>query len=260
MNTLEFRNITFSYKDNLVFDNLSLKIKKGQNTMIIAPLACGKTTLAKLFQNKLKKKGEYLINGVEVVNSNAYVVDRFVNVVYKNDDYDSYKVVDLLFDNVLLDDLKEQEKEVQKIIKYFNLNDIISYKLNDLTIELKYYILIIINLIKKDIYLVIDDLLCYLKKEYINKIYTFAKKNKITIINISSRLDEVFFSSYLICLYNNNIAMEGEILSCLKEEKLLKRLGYKLPFMYDLSLQLNYYEVLKGIYLDYEELEANIWK
>ena len=54
--------------------------------------------------------------------------------------------------------------------------------------------------------------------------------------------------------------MEGEVLSCLKEEKLLKRLGYKLPFIYDLSLQLNYYEVINKIYLDNKSLEEAVWK
>ena len=90
--------------------------------------------------------------------------------------------------------------------------------------------------------------------------YKYSKKNKITIINISSDLNDVLYSEYMICLYNGKIAMEGDVISCLKEEKLLKRLGFKLPFLYDLSLQLNYYDVLNDIYLDYESLEDAIWK
>ena len=53
--------------------------------------------------------------------------------------------------------------------------------------------------------------------------------------------------------------MEGDILSCLKEEKLIKRLGFKLPFMFDLSLQLNYYEVLDNVYLDKDKMIEKIW-
>ena len=54
--------------------------------------------------------------------------------------------------------------------------------------------------------------------------------------------------------------MEGDVLSCLKEERLIKRLGFKLPFLFDLSLQLNYYEVLDDIYLDFKSMENAIWK
>ena len=73
-------------------------------------------------------------------------------------------------------------------------------------------------------------------------------------------VNDVFNSEYIVFIYKGKIAMEGEVLSCLKEEKLIKRLGYKLPFMYDLSLQLNYYDVLDDIYLDYKDMENAIWK
>ncbi len=256
MNTLELKNVSFGYEDIQIFKNLSIKIKKGHNVTIAGKMAIGKTTLAKIFNNKLKVSGEYLINGVEVVKANDYVVDRFVNVLLLNNDFDNKKVIDLLFDK-LGDDNND---EIKSIISYFNIEDYLNNKLNELSIDLKYYILIIINLLDKEKYLILDDILCYLRNNQVKKVYSYAKKNKVTIVNIASNLDNIFYSEYLICLYNCNIAMEGEILSCLKEERLLKRLGFKLPFMYDLSLQLNYYEVLDDIYLDYKDMENAIWK
>lgn len=256
MNKLQLRNICFSYDENQVFNNISIDVKKSHNITIIGNIASGKSTLKKIFNNEIEFKGDYLINGVEVVDANKYVVDRFINVVDDSSDYDNQTVIDLLFDK--LGD--ENQENIKNVSKYFLLDDILNLKIKQLSINLKYYLLIIYQLLDLDKYLIIDDLLCYLSMEQVKKVYCYAKKNKVTIINITSSLDNIFYSEYIYFIYNGKIAMEGEIQSCLKEEKLIKRMGYKLPFMYDLSLQLNYYNVLDDIYLDYKSMENAIWK
>ena len=253
MNKLELKSISYKNKDNLILDDISFKVEQGVNLSIVGNIS-GKSTLALILKNKLKKDGDYLINGVEVVKSNAYVVDRFVSVVTKDDDFDDESIIDILFD------MYDDKDKVDEIVKYFKIDKYLKYKLEELTDEIKYYIFIILNITNNKSFLVIDDLLCYLTNKQIELIYKYAKKNKISIIDITSNLDNVLNSKYLIALYNGSIAMEGDMLSCLKEEKLLKRLGFKLPFMYDLSLQLNYYEVINDIYLDYKKLEEAIWK
>ena len=223
MNTLELKNISFSYDDIQVFKDLSIKVKKGHNISIIGNIASGKTTLTNIFNYSIKTNGEYIINGVEVVKENDYVIDRYINTLSITNKYDNKKVIDLIFDK-LGDDNSE---DIKNVVSYFKIDDYLNNKINELSYELKYYILIIINLLDKDKYLILDD---------------------------------VFNSEYIVFIYKGKIAMEGEVLSCLKEEKLIKRLGYKLPFMYDLSLQLNYYDVLDDIYLDYKDMENAIWK
>jgi len=259
MNALRLQNITYSYEEDKILDKFNLEVKKGHNICICASDSMGKSTLAKLFKYKIKYLGSYYINEVEVVKANSYIIDNFVNVVTFDNNLENKKVVDLLFDAFKDLDEENQTKEVNKIIRYFKIKDSLTFKYNELSIENKYYLYLIINLLCKDKYLVIDNILCYLRKSMIDKIYSYAKKNKVTIINITANLEEVFYSEYMICLYHGKIAMEGDIISCLKEERLLKRLGFKLPFMYDLSLQLNYYEVIDGIYLDEDEMISKIW-
>ena len=151
MNTLELRDITY----NDVLNNISIKIKKGSNISIIGSSDCGKTCLNNILKYKLKFKGSYLINGVEISNTNKYLVDRYVNNVENK--YDNKKIIDILFD--AYEDLEEEKKELEinKVLKYFTLNKYAKYKINDLTLEYKYYFLIIMELLKKDTYLVIDD-------------------------------------------------------------------------------------------------------
>lgn len=251
MNKIELKNISFSYDDIQVFKNLSITIKKGHNVTIVGSVASGKTTLTKIFNNKIKYNGQYLINGSKVDNE----LKDTINSVSLSNKYDNKKVIDLLFDK-----LGDNSTEIKNIVSYFDIEDYLNKKICDLTKELKYYVLVLINTLDKDKYLVLDDILCYLNKDHIKKVYSYAKKNKVTIIDITSTLDNVLYSDYLVCLYNCRIAMEGEVMSCLKEERLLKRLGHKLPFMYDLSLQLNYYDVLNDIYLNYKDMENAIWK
>ena len=118
---------------------------------------------------------------------------------------------------------------------------------------------IIAALLKKTDYLVLDDVLCHLNKEQIKNIFLYAKKNKIAVINFTTNINEVLYSEYLIVLYNKKIAIEGPTMETLKEETLLKRLGFALPFMVDLSTQLNYYEIIDEIYLDQDEMVKKIW-
>ena len=46
----------------------------------------------------------------------------------------------------------------------------------------------------------------------------------------------------------------------LKNEKLLKRLGFNMPFIIELSNLLNNYNLVNKIYLDKESLVKDVWK
>lgn len=244
---LELKDISYSN----ILNNISFKINEGDNLSIIGNIASGKTTLCNILNNRLKYNGSYLIND-EVVNKT--IVNNNVILINNCYLYDNDKVVDIFFDEI------NDEDKIKKIVKTFNIDRLLNIRLEELNKADRYYILIILALLSNKKYIVIDDILCNLRKKYIENIYKYAKKNKISIINVASTLDNVLFSDYVIFLYKSKIAMEGNVIDTLKEEKLIKRLGFRLPFMYDLSLQLNYYEVLDDIIIDREKMVDKIWK
>jgi ABC-type multidrug transport system ATPase subunit len=244
---LELKDISYSN----ILNNISFKINEGDNLSIIGNIASGKTTLCNILNNRLKYNGSYLIND-EVVNKT--IVNNNVILINNSYLYDNDKVVDIFFDEI------NDEDKIKKIVKNFNIDRLLNIRLEELNKADRYYILIILALLSNKKYIVIDDILCNLRKKYIENIYKYAKKNKISIINVASTLDNVLFSDYVIFLYKSKIAMEGNVIDTLKEEKLIKRLGFRLPFMYDLSLQLNYYEVLDDIIIDREKMVDKIWK
>ena len=139
-----------------------------------------------------------------------------------------------------------------------------------------------INLSKKTLsrykeYYVIDDNFTYdellnnkrviffnvlnnLKENELNKLFRFLKDNDIKFINITNNMELCLYTDYLIILDNDNVLIEGSTLEVLKNDKLLKRLGFELPFLVDLSLLLKDYNLVNKIYLNNESLVGALWK
>lgn len=104
------------------------------------------------------------------------------------------------------------------------------------------------------------DILSYidngLKSQIISKL---KSKNKI-IINYTSNIEETLLLEYLMVTNKDAIIMEGLTTLVLQEEKILKRLGFGLPFIVELSSGLKYYHIIDKIYFDPESLVNDLWK
>ena len=125
-------------------------------------------------------------------------------------------------------------------------NEIVVNKLDDLR-----------NL--KSSFIVFNDFLRLLNNHEKEILLSNLEKKNIHFVNITSDIEEALYADELKVVYHNRVMLEGSTVSVLKEEKLLKRLGYKLPFMVDLSLQLNAYNLIDSIFLDEEVLVDKLW-
>ena len=72
-------------------------------------------------------------------------------------------------------------------------------------------------------------------------------------------VEQTLYFEYLYVLKNGKIAIEGKTQAVLKEEKIMKRLGFSLPFYINLSKQLGYYGLSHQICTNKEELEESLW-
>jgi hypothetical protein len=108
-------------------------------------------------------------------------------------------------------------------------------------------------------FIVFNDVIRYLKQKDKERLFTKLEEKDIHYVNITSDIEEALNSHKLIIINNNKIVIEGCTISVLKEEKILKRLGIKLPFVVDLSLQLNYYGLINSMYLDEEVMVNKLW-
>lgn len=81
---IEFKNVSFSYGDNLpvILENINIKIQAGQTIAITGPTGSGKTTLVNLIPRLLEaSEGQVLIDGVDVRNIPLYTLRKHIGVV-----------------------------------------------------------------------------------------------------------------------------------------------------------------------------------
>ncbi|HEY8363007.1 MAG TPA: ABC transporter ATP-binding protein [Tissierellaceae bacterium] len=66
-NSIEFKNVSFSYDDNEVLKNINITFKKGGKYLIVGPSGGGKSTLLKLLRKYFNpSKGEILVDGKDL--------------------------------------------------------------------------------------------------------------------------------------------------------------------------------------------------
>lgn len=124
--------------------------------------------------------------------------------------------------------------------------------------ELKISILSSILENKKTI--VFFNVLTYLDNDFKRLVIDYLRRKNKRIINYTSEIEETLLLDYLVVIYDNKIIMEGKKEAVLKEEKILKKIGFHVPCIVDLSNSLVYYDLLDKIYYDNESLVDSLWK
>ena len=200
-----------------------------QNISLIGTASSGKTSLLRVLEQQ-------------------YKVPR----VYKNN---------MFFNSSVEDELKylilntNQKKLVQDLLLNVNL------KIRPLDLSNKQKIkLSVLKALLHNKYISFDNILVYLDKRDRDLIMKYMKQEKIKYIIVSNDLNDLFDTEKTYIMNDGKIIAYGDSDKILLEEKLLKRLGFKLPFMIDLSLQLRDYRLINSIYLDKQKLIDKLWK
>ncbi|NQP33990.1 ABC transporter ATP-binding protein [Streptococcus suis] len=82
---IEFKNVSKSYGDNLVLDNVNLRINTGEFICIIGTSGSGKTTLTRMI-NKMETPtgGEIFVDGVSIKNLDDVTLRRQIGYVIQS--------------------------------------------------------------------------------------------------------------------------------------------------------------------------------
>jgi len=86
------------------------------------------------------------------------------------------------------------------------------------------------------------------------------KKSYNTVAIICKNIEETLYLDYLIIVHENKVIMEGQTKEVLNEEKIIKKLGFNMPLITELSSGLKYYGVVNKKYYDIESLVEDLWK
>ena len=140
----------------------------------------------------------------------------------------------------------------------FNCEDLLTKE--NLTFIDKLKINILTTLTNKEKTYVFFNVLTYLDNPFKLKLIKYLKDNQKRIINYTLDIEETLLFDYIIVIHDQKIIMEGPTKDILTEEKILKKLGFNLPFVVELSNGLKYYGLIPEIYFDNESLVQALWK
>ena len=104
------------------------------------------------------------------------------------------------------------------------------------------------------------NVLTYLDKEFKERLIKYLKLGNKRIINYTTEIEETLLLDYVIVIHENKVIMEGKKELVLQEEKILKKLGFNLPFVVELSNGLKYYGLVNKTYFNNKELVDDLWK
>ena len=83
---IEFQNVSFSYGEAPVVENLSFTIRKGETVGLIGANGAGKSTIMKLMLGLLTGSGQILVDGLPVNKENVSEIRRKIGFVLQDSD------------------------------------------------------------------------------------------------------------------------------------------------------------------------------
>ncbi|MBC8539227.1 ABC transporter ATP-binding protein [Christensenellaceae bacterium NSJ-63] len=216
-NIVEVRNLTKSFGDLLVLNDISFDVKRGDFLCIVGPTGCGKTT----FLNSLTKlydidRGEMLVNG-ESINLKKH------NVAYIFQEYSTMQWLDVEQNIGFGLKIKKRPKEeiqekVDKVIKLVGLEKYRHYYPNQLSVSMLQRVVIARAFATEPALLLMDEpyghLDLQLKYKLEDELINLWEKTGTTVIFITHNIEEaVYLSNRIIVLTNKPTTIKREMLN-----------------------------------------------
>lgn len=125
---IEFRNVSFSYGETAVVENLSFSIKKGENVGLIGANGAGKSTIMKLMLGLISGSGEINVDGLPMNKENLAEIRRKIGFVLQ--DSDNQMFMPTVYEDMIFGprnyglSKEETEKRVDDILSQLGLQDL----------------------------------------------------------------------------------------------------------------------------------------
>ena len=122
MSFIKFQNVSFSYENNVILDNISFEINQGESLCLIGSNGAGKSTLLQLMTGLLGNyTGSITIENMPVVKKNYNKIRTLLGFVFQ--DFDSQLFMptvkqDIAFglENFGFDNIDQRVNDIAKMV------------------------------------------------------------------------------------------------------------------------------------------------
>ncbi len=192
LNTIiEFKNVSLSYGNRLILDNISFKINEGQIFGMLGPNGVGKSTIFNLITGLISPKhGKILINGQDTSQFPVYLRTKEFKVGYVPQ-YGGYFNDMTLNDNlkaiseIVIDNKNLRQERIDFLLSKFELENVKNIKAKFLSGGQKKKLVIALSLMSNPKVLLLDECFAALDVLTIKMlqeiIVNLQQENKITI-------------------------------------------------------------------------------
>ena len=160
---LEFKNISLSYGNRLILDNINFKINEGQIFGMLGPNGVGKSTIFNLITGLITPKyGKILINGHDATNFPIYLRTKKFKVGYVPQ-YGGYFNDLSLHDNlkaiseIIITDTNLRTQRINYVISKFELDNLKEIKAKHLSGGQKRKLVLALALLSEPKVLLLDE-------------------------------------------------------------------------------------------------------
>jgi len=245
-NILSIKNLSFSYNQNKVLDNISFDVKEGSFISILGPNGAGKSTLVNLVSKVLGEyEGSIEIKGKDITTLNSKDIAKLIAVVpqYTNPGF-SFTVAEIVMmgRHPYISRFKRERKEdfevINKVMEKTEISKFANRKFVELSGGEKQRVIVAQALAQDSPILLLDEPTSHLdinfQIEFMNLFLRLNIKEKKTIIGIFHDINLAIQNSEKIMLLK-----EGRIFSFGYAEKIINRESLKNVFHSDVFVGRN---------------------
>ncbi len=272
-NLIEFKNITKTFPGVVALKNINFEIKRGEVHALVGENGAGKSTLIKILSGvEQKDEGLILVNGKEAYIKNPKnAFNLGITSIYQELPLaPSLSIADNIF---LGQETKkfgflnksQQNKIVKTFFKEFDIDINPKTAVEKLSVSMQQITAIIKSMMKEAKVFIMDEPTATLGEHEVERLFDFIakiKKQSISVLYISHRLDEIFgIADRVTVLKDGNYMGTRQVSNITKSELINMMSGKNIhdsSLVYDLNRQVQNKEVLKVKNLCYRNLLKDI--
>jgi len=231
--SLESKNLTLGYKDNIILKDINVTIPNGKITILLGSNGCGKSTLLKSMARLLKPiKGKIILNGDDVFSSSKKVAKELSILPQSPSAPDDLTIFNLVkqgrypYQTWLNQWSREDEIAVDNALKNTGIYNIRNKKISDLSGGQKQRAWIALTLAQETDIILLDEPTNHLdikyKIEVLDLLKELNKKSNRTIVMVLHDINLACrYADHIVAIKDGRVYGEGSPFDIINE-KLIK--------------------------------------